>query len=156
MRGQISNSWYGRTRFEIFSLKLLTFYKPCHSKTLLFDLNPEGAKSPTCHSHSHSHSRRLLELWLWLWLWLAVRYCTVPVYLRRGSILAVSQHPAHKKNQFWAEKYQKIRWESFAPIFWCCSNGRMQFSKWPQPNFRSHPPSILRPGTNSKFSNLAI
>ena len=56
------------------------------------------------------------------------RYCTVPVYLRRGSISAESQHPAHKKNQFWAGKYQKIRWESFV-FFLCFLNGRMHYSK---------------------------
>ena len=39
------------------------------------------------------------------------------VYLRRGSISAESQHPAHKKNQLWAGTYHKFRWESFPHIF---------------------------------------
>ena len=60
--------------------------------------------------------------------WIAM-YCTVPVYLRRGSISAESQHPAHTKKHLWAGQYRKSCWESFTPSFLFFLNDRMQFLK---------------------------
>ena len=49
--------------------------KPCFSTSI---------PSPPCIATVTAAARRpvWLRLWPWLWLWLAVRYCTVPVYLR--------------------------------------------------------------------------
>ena len=67
----------------------------------------DGALNCNNHHIEGTHGRAAKE-----------RYCTVPVYLRRESILAESQHPAHKKNHLWVGKSRKLCRESFAPIFY--------------------------------------
>ena len=49
----ISESQYERRQFQPNSLKHLTCYEASHSKTLIFDLKPKGAKSfeaPQCEA----------------------------------------------------------------------------------------------------------